>query len=132
MNSVISKNETILSYIIAIALILLMVAASVILDDPEVILPEIAAMAIGIWVYREPGWIRQPSKIFVALRRHFFLSHQARRSRLQTEWRSGEESEDTVSVYARVLDFDFRLDRFMLDGWLPTVSSYSAHTRRCI
>ncbi|MGF9909004.1 hypothetical protein [Brevibacillus porteri] len=66
MNSVIAKNETILSYIIAIALILLMVAASVILDDPEVILPEIAAMAIGIWVYREPGWIRQPSKIFVA------------------------------------------------------------------
>ena len=54
MNSVIAKNETILSYIIAIALILLMVAASVILDDPEVILPEIAAMAIGIWVYREP------------------------------------------------------------------------------
>lgn len=41
------------------------------------------------------------------------------RSRLQTEWRPGEESEDTVSVYARVLDCDFRMDWFMLDADYP-------------
>jgi hypothetical protein len=43
-----------------------MVTVSVMLKDHEVILPEMAAMAIVIWVYREAGWIRQPSKIFLA------------------------------------------------------------------
>lgn len=61
-----SKRETVVSYFIAIAFILVMVITSVMLDDPEIILPEIAAMAIGIWVYREAGWIRQPWKIFIA------------------------------------------------------------------
>lgn len=35
------------------------------LKDNEIVLPEIAAMAIAMWVYREAGWIRQPSKIFL-------------------------------------------------------------------
>ncbi len=39
-----------------------MVTAGVLLNDPEVILPEIAAMAIALWTYREPGWLRQPEK----------------------------------------------------------------------
>ena len=43
-----------------------MVTAGVLLNDPEVILPEIAAMAIALWAYREPGWLRQPEKIFIA------------------------------------------------------------------
>ncbi|WP_219376227.1 hypothetical protein [Bacillus mycoides] len=66
MNSVISRKETIISYSIAILFILAMVKSGVFLDDPEVILPEIAAMAIALWVYREPGWLRQPEKIFIA------------------------------------------------------------------
>ncbi|MCG1139879.1 hypothetical protein K4Q86_11670 [Staphylococcus epidermidis] len=65
MNSPVSKKEMI-SYTIAFLFILGMVTASVLLKDREIILPEIAAMAIAMWVYREPGWIRQPSKIFVA------------------------------------------------------------------
>jgi hypothetical protein len=66
MDLTISKKETIVSYIIAIAFILAMVMASAVLHDPEIILPEIAAMAIALWVYREAGWIRQPFKIFFA------------------------------------------------------------------
>jgi len=66
MNAVISKKETIISYTIAILFILAMVIAGVLLNDPEVILPEIAAMAIALWAYREPGWLRQPEKIFIA------------------------------------------------------------------
>ncbi|HDR3888320.1 TPA: HPP family protein [Bacillus cereus] len=66
MDSVISRKETIISYSIAILFILAMVAAGVLLDDPEVILPEIAAMAIALWAYRELGWLRQPEKIFIA------------------------------------------------------------------
>lgn len=65
MNSPVSKKEMI-SYTIAFLFILGMVTASVLLKDREIILPEIAAMAIAMWVYREPRWIRQPSKIFVA------------------------------------------------------------------
>lgn len=66
MNPEVSKRETIIAYIIAITFIMAMITASVILKDHEIILPEIAAMAIAMWVYREAGWIRQPSKIFLA------------------------------------------------------------------
>lgn len=66
MNTAISKKNTVISYVIAFVLILLMVTAAVLLEDREVILPEIAAMAIAMWVYREAGWVRQPSKIFLA------------------------------------------------------------------
>lgn len=66
MNSAVSKKETIISYIIAIIFITAMITAAVILKDHEIILPEVAAMAIAMWVYREAGWIRQPSKIFIA------------------------------------------------------------------
>ncbi|MFE4525609.1 hypothetical protein ACFRCQ_26465 [Cytobacillus firmus] len=66
MNTVVSKKQTIISYVIAFVFILAMVTVSVMLKDPEVILPEMAAMAIGMWVYRDAGWIRQPSKIFLA------------------------------------------------------------------
>ncbi|HLR51890.1 MAG TPA: hypothetical protein VK072_03345 [Candidatus Avamphibacillus sp.] len=66
MISVISKKETIISYIIAVIFIMAMVIAAVILRDHEIILPEAAAMAIALWVYRDPEWIRQPSKIFIA------------------------------------------------------------------
>jgi hypothetical protein len=66
MDSAVSKKTTFISYLLAFALILVMVASSILLKDPEIILPEIAAMAVAMWVYREAGWIRQPSKIFLA------------------------------------------------------------------
>jgi hypothetical protein len=66
MESAVSKKGTIFSYTIAFAFIIMMITTSIILKNPEIILPEIAAMAIAMWVYREAGWIRQPSKIFFA------------------------------------------------------------------
>lgn len=66
MNSPTSKNIAVIPYVLAFSLIFAMVTASMLFKDPEVILPEIAAMAIAMWVYKEPGWIRQPSKIFFA------------------------------------------------------------------
>lgn len=57
-----------LPYVIAISFILFMVILSVQLQHSEIILPEVAAMAIAMWVYREPGWIRRPSIIGVAYR----------------------------------------------------------------
>ncbi|MDT0123073.1 hypothetical protein Q9R46_10500 [Paenibacillus sp. RRE4] len=53
-------------YVIAILFILFMVGLSEILQQSEIILPEVAAMAIAMWVYREPGWIRRPYVIFIA------------------------------------------------------------------
>lgn len=55
MDSSVSKKVTILSYIISFAFIIAMITASVMLKDPEIILPEVAAMAIAMWVYREAG-----------------------------------------------------------------------------
>ncbi|MFJ7890022.1 hypothetical protein ACIQYL_18350 [Lysinibacillus xylanilyticus] len=66
MNVIISRKELSISYIIAFTFILAMVEISVLLNDQEVILPEVAAMAIAMWVYREAGWIRQPLRIFLA------------------------------------------------------------------
>ena len=65
MNAVISKKETIISYTIAILFILAMVTAGVLLNDPEVILPEIAAMAIALWAYRAPGGLSNPDTTLV-------------------------------------------------------------------
>ena len=66
MDSTVSKKEVMISYIISFAFIIAMMTASVILKDHEIILPEVAAMAIAMWVWRDAGWIRQPSKIFLA------------------------------------------------------------------
>ena len=65
MESTVSKKKTIISYIISFAFIIAMITASVILKDREIILPEVAAMAIAMWVWRDEGWIRQPFKIFL-------------------------------------------------------------------
>ncbi|MEH6944262.1 hypothetical protein [Bacillus sp. JJ722] len=66
MVSTVTNKKLFISYIFAFTLIIAMVAVAVLFEDREIILPEIAAMAIGMWAYREPGWIRQPSKIFLA------------------------------------------------------------------
>lgn len=62
----ITKRVTIISYTVAFALIITMVTASVLLNNHEFILPEIAAMAIAMWAYRDPNWLRQPLKICLA------------------------------------------------------------------
>lgn len=64
-----AKNEQsgiVISYLLAIGFILAMVLTADFLNDAEIILPEIAAMAIALWAYREKGWVRQPEKIFIA------------------------------------------------------------------
>ncbi|MEO5325331.1 hypothetical protein PV773_18665 [Mesorhizobium sp. CC13] len=50
----------------AIGFIVAMVLAAAVVGDAEIILPEIAAMAVALWAYREKGWVRQPEKIFIA------------------------------------------------------------------
>ncbi|GGJ06066.1 hypothetical protein [Paenibacillus hunanensis] len=68
MNAVDSKSYQPgrIAYVIAITFILFMVGLAEFLQRSEIILPEVAAMAIAMWVYREPGWIRRPSVIFIA------------------------------------------------------------------
>ncbi|SPS07174.1 hypothetical protein [Latilactobacillus sakei] len=51
-------------YLIGFAFVLLMVGIATILNDAEIILPEIAALTTGLWIYHEPGWLNQPAKIF--------------------------------------------------------------------
>ncbi|MFH7808519.1 HPP family protein [Acinetobacter sp. BSP-153] len=53
------------SYVMAFLFILLMVVAAYGLNDREIILPEMAAMAVGLWVYRDKQWLNQPDKIFI-------------------------------------------------------------------
>ncbi|RLL27681.1 hypothetical protein D9K80_18165, partial [Acinetobacter cumulans] len=53
------------SYVAAFLFILFMVAAAYGLHDREIILPEMAAMAVGLWVYRDKQWLNQPDKIFI-------------------------------------------------------------------
>jgi hypothetical protein len=62
----INPLSTLKSYSIAFSFIMVMVAVAYYLGDHEIILPEIVALAIGLWVYREAEWIRQPDKIFIA------------------------------------------------------------------
>ena len=63
-----SHAKTILSpqsYLAAFVFIVFMVAAAYGLNDREIILPEMAAMAVGLWVYRDKQWLNQPDKIFI-------------------------------------------------------------------
>lgn len=53
-------------YLIGFALVLLMVAGAMFLHDQEIILPEIAALTAGMWIYHNPRWLHQPYKIFLA------------------------------------------------------------------
>ena len=44
-------------YLIGFALVLLMVAGAMFLHDQEIILPEIAALTAGMWIYHNPRWL---------------------------------------------------------------------------
>jgi hypothetical protein len=54
------------NYLIGFTFILFMVASATILNDMEIILPEIGALTAGTWIYQNGGWINQPFKIFLA------------------------------------------------------------------
>lgn len=54
------------NYLIGFAFIIFMVASATILNDMEIILPEIGALTAGTWIYQNDGWINQPVKIFLA------------------------------------------------------------------
>lgn len=60
------KRKNLLAYTMAFAMIILMAAASELRHNHEFILPEIAAMVIAMWVYRDPNWLRHPLQICLA------------------------------------------------------------------
>ncbi|WP_286382413.1 hypothetical protein [Myroides odoratimimus] len=60
-----AHKPTVYHYILAFVFILLMVCGAVYFQDPEIVLPEIAALAVGLWVFQEKAWLRQPDKIFI-------------------------------------------------------------------
>ena len=60
-----SRQEMLVSYFAAFAFITAMVAIAEFFGDREIVLPEIAAMAVAIWAFREQSWMRQPEKIFL-------------------------------------------------------------------
>lgn len=54
------------NYLIGFVFIIFMVASATLLNDMEIILPEIGALTAGTWIYQNDGWINQPTKIFLA------------------------------------------------------------------
>ena len=47
---ILGKKESSVSYIFAFAFILLMIAVAVLFEDREIILPEVAALTVGIYI----------------------------------------------------------------------------------
>lgn len=54
------------NYLIGFLFILFMVTCATLLNDMEIILPEIGALTAGTWIYQNKTWINQPAKIFLA------------------------------------------------------------------
>lgn len=65
LNTMTDHTRPLAAYAAAFGFILLMVFAAVFFADSEIVLPEIAAMAVALWAWREKGWLRQPEKIFI-------------------------------------------------------------------
>jgi len=59
------RREALASYACAFVFIIAMVAVAAALGDREIVLPEIAAMAVALWAYREQSWMRRPEAIFL-------------------------------------------------------------------
>ncbi len=60
-----TRRQSIYSYSGAFIFILAMIAIASLGNDREIVLPEIAAMAIALWVYREQDWMLHPEKVFL-------------------------------------------------------------------
>ncbi len=65
MNSILKNKGSFLSYIFAFTFILVMILSAILLKDKEIILPEIAALTVGIIIFRENKWIQRPFHIFL-------------------------------------------------------------------
>lgn len=50
-------------YIVGFLLIIGMLLGVTFFKDSEILLPEVAAMTAGMWIYHEDSWIREPRKI---------------------------------------------------------------------
>jgi hypothetical protein len=61
----IMKKTIPLKSILGYALILIMIGASVMVNNKEVILPEMAALALGALVYEHPMWLAKPFHLFL-------------------------------------------------------------------
>ena len=59
-----SPRQNLVSYAAAFTFILTMVGVAAVFNDREIVLPEMAAMAVALWAYRDQAWMRQPEKIF--------------------------------------------------------------------
>ncbi|MGL4585134.1 MAG: hypothetical protein ACRCVU_19375 [Flavobacterium sp.] len=60
-----SHKPSIYHYLLAFVFILLMVMGAAFFEDPEIVLPEVAALTVGLWIFQEKAWLRQPDKIFI-------------------------------------------------------------------
>lgn len=63
--AVTNHNKIPLRSMLAYTLIFLMIGASVLLHNREMILPEVAALAVAGLIYRNPGWLSRPFHIFL-------------------------------------------------------------------
>lgn len=63
--SILGKKESLISYTAAFAFILMMILVAVLFKDHEIILPEVAALTVGIFTFREDKWIQRPLHIFL-------------------------------------------------------------------
>ncbi|MHC9537366.1 hypothetical protein ACVQ8P_06210 [Dellaglioa sp. BT-FLS60] len=57
-------KKLVIDYLIGYIFILIMVGSATVLHDSEVILPEIGALTVGLWIYKEQNWVNEPKKIF--------------------------------------------------------------------
>lgn len=64
-NTLVSGEKLLLSYLGAFLFIIAMVAAATYFGDAEIVLPEVAAMAVALLAFREKTWMKQPEKIFL-------------------------------------------------------------------
>lgn len=60
MRKIFSRNN-----ILGFMIIILMIGASLIFKDKEIILPELAALTVGCLVYKNPVWLSKPLHIFL-------------------------------------------------------------------
>jgi len=58
-------KEQWLSYSGAFLFFLIIIGLANYFSDAEIILPEVAAMAVGLFAFREQSWMKQPEKIFI-------------------------------------------------------------------
>ncbi|WP_334126657.1 hypothetical protein [Empedobacter brevis] len=65
MKSILGNKESVISYSVASLFILIMIATAVVYKDKEIILPEVAALSIGILTFRENKWLQRPFHIFL-------------------------------------------------------------------